>query len=356
MSEILSDVLRRTLKKRGLAQKDFAEIVGVSPSLISDILAERKNLSARMALDFEAATGIPAEEWMELEARRLIKREQEKAGDETSLRARAYDFAPVREMQRRGWIAKGISGQDLVKELTSFFRVNSLEEQPNLVANARRSDTGVRLSKSQQAWCFRARQMAQMQDVAEYKPQNMEILLAKLISLAWSARAVEKVPELLAEAGIRLAVVAHLKGTKIDGAAFWLNPQCPVIAISMRYDRIDYFWFTLLHELAHIFHRDGFSVADMADEEAKHHMIEDRANSTAAGWMVSSDKIYSLARRKGEAMQRSDVINFSKLHGIHPGIVVGQLQSRKLIPFSHHREFLAKVRSPFMNHVLADGF
>ena len=46
--------------------------------------------------------------------------------------------------------------------------------------------------------------------------------------------------------------MSHLPRTHLDGAALRLPDGRPVIGLTLRYDRIDNFWFTLLHELAHV--------------------------------------------------------------------------------------------------------
>jgi len=68
-----------------------------------------------------------------------------------------------------------------------------------------------------------------------------------------------KVPRILAEHGIRFLIVESLPSAKIDGVCFWLNDVSPVVALSMRFDRIDNFWFVLRHELEHVVQRHGLS-------------------------------------------------------------------------------------------------
>ena len=47
-------------------------------------------------------------------------------------------------------------------------------------------------------------------------------------------------------------IESHLPRTYLDGAALRLGDGRPVIGLTLRYDRIDNFWFCLLHELAHV--------------------------------------------------------------------------------------------------------
>jgi HTH-type transcriptional regulator/antitoxin HigA len=69
--------------------------------------------------------------------------------------------------------------------------------------------------------------------------------------------------EWLADRGIILVVEAHLPRTRLDGAALLTEDGVPIIALTIRYDRLDNFWFTLLHECAHVVrHLVGASGAD----------------------------------------------------------------------------------------------
>ena len=58
--------------------------------------------------------------------------------------------------------------------------------------------------------------------------------------------------EFLQKYGIRLVIEPHLPGTFLDGAAMHALDGGPIIALTLRYDRIDNFWFSLMHELAHV--------------------------------------------------------------------------------------------------------
>ena len=58
--------------------------------------------------------------------------------------------------------------------------------------------------------------------------------------------------EFLEKQGIHLIVVPHLPKTYLDGAAMLMPDGTPVIGLTLRHDRVDNFWFTLLHELAHV--------------------------------------------------------------------------------------------------------
>ena len=49
-----------------------------------------------------------------------------------------------------------------------------------------------------------------------------------------------------------VVVESGLPGMSVDGASLHTSAAGPVLALTLRYDRLDNFWFTLLHELGHI--------------------------------------------------------------------------------------------------------
>jgi len=87
----------------------------------------------------------------------------------------------------------------------------------------------------------------------------MATALGKLKTLLISPEGARKVPRIMMEAGVRFVIVEALPSSKIDGVCFWLNDRHPVIGMSLRFDRIDNFWFVLRHEIEHVLREDGRS-------------------------------------------------------------------------------------------------
>ena len=86
-----------------------------------------------------------------------------------------------------------------------------------------------------------------------YEPGTVTLeFLRQIARLSWSEEGPRLAKEFLAKQGIPLVVVPHLPKTYLDGAALRLGDGRPVIGLTLRYDRIDNFWFCLLHELAHV--------------------------------------------------------------------------------------------------------
>jgi len=354
------EYLRDELEARGWTQEDLAAILGRPLKTVNQILSAKKAITPQTAQELAAAFGTSAEVWLNLENAYRLGLEKREGGD-IKRRARLYDMAPIKDMRRRHWIKEAETLGELEDEVRRFFEIGNLEDEPCLVAAARKSATYQQTTASQKAWLFRAKDLASALRVAPYEERRLEEGLRLLHALTTSEQEVRRVPGVLADMGIRFVVVEHLPRTRIDGAALWLDQASPVVALSLRYDRIDGFWFTLAHELSHIRHRDllaldndlvGAERAASADKPE----AERRADEEASQFLIPTAVLDNFIARVRPFFSKNRIIQFANLHGIHPGIVVGQLQNRKVIGYSHSREMLVSVRGLVAAAALTDGW
>src|SRR5262245_46537657 len=173
---------------------------------------------------------------------------------------------------------------------------------------------------------------------------------------------IRRIPRVLSEAGIRFLIVAPLPHSRIDGACFWLSENEPVVVISFRYDRIDWFWHTLMHELGHVAKGDGKRAATVdvqlvgndaiGDDKPE---IEKKADAFAVAFLVNQEELTDFIERT-PVFSRLKIVGFAKRIGVNPGIVVGQLQHRGLIPYTNFRPLLTTVRNLITGNALTDGW
>jgi HTH-type transcriptional regulator/antitoxin HigA len=129
------------------------------------------------------------------------------------------------------------------------------------------------------------------------------------------------------EHGVVIIVEPQIAGVTLDGAAFLLG-QTPVIGITLRHDRIDNFWFTLMHEVGHVFvHYNsglsgGFFDEDLERESAD--QMEEEANQFASSMLVPPERWRNSTVRI--ARSAAPVEKFAKQLGIHPAIVFGKIR------------------------------
>ena len=63
------EVLKDEIETRGISQRQLAESMGLGYSVLNEILNARRPLTAKTALMFEAALGIPADSLMYLQTK-----------------------------------------------------------------------------------------------------------------------------------------------------------------------------------------------------------------------------------------------------------------------------------------------
>lgn len=154
---------------------------------------------------------------------------------------------------------------------------------------------------------------------------------------------------LLSEKGIVFIYEPAIQGLHLDGAAMLISGH-PVIAMTLRHDRIDNFWFTLLHELAHIYlhFRMGLSVGFYDDLEAvESDEIESEADEFASEALVPNMLWRTSAARI--AKDPAPIEKFAEQLGIHPAIVFGRVRmERKNYSIFSEKVGLGRVRSQFV--------
>jgi len=360
-------MLRELLKERGWTQDELALITGRSVKAINDLVRGRSGISPEMAACLAAAFGNSPEQWMQAETTYRLSLISEDTSD-IERRARLFSIAPIRDMQRRGWIKETDNLGELEAEVASFFSdpyaaVSPVEitTRPFFVA-ARRTIAVPNLTPAETAWCFRARQLASTSPANPFREDKLSKTKSALRRLAAHPKEARHLSTVLGEFGIRFVVVEPLPEVRIDGAAFW-DEIGPVIAVSIRHDRVDGFWFTIMHEFSHVRHGDKISVdTGMVDAvtgvsvELAGNEAEDRANREASSSLVPIEEIESFISRVGPLYPRQRIIQFANRIHIHPGIIVGQLQHRGEIGYASMRDLLPKVREYVVSTALTDGW
>ena len=358
------EYIQEELEERGWTQLDLAEILGRPPQAVNEIINGKKSITPETAIGLAGAFGTSAQLWMNLEAAYQLSKVGPDVGA-VSKRARLYEIAPISQMQRRGWIESSSNIEVLEAQVLRFFGAKSLEESLSFAHAARKSTDYSKVTPSQLTWLYRAERLARVVDVTgRFSDDSFRLALSQISRLKSDAQEIRHLPKILAKSGIRFLVIEHLPSTKIDGMCFWLDAESPVIVISLRYDRIDWFWHTFMHEMYHVKNRDGVeettldtqlvgSDAQPFDQKPEN---EKRADSFAAGFVVDQAKLKDFIRRVHPLYSRTRIVGFANQQGVHPGIVVGQLQHLGKINYSHSRGLLESVKEIITSSSLTDGW
>ncbi|MEO0854301.1 MAG: ImmA/IrrE family metallo-endopeptidase, partial [Cyanobacteria bacterium J06648_11] len=120
----------------------------------------------------------------------------------------------------------------------------------------------------------------------------------------------------------------HLPKTYLDGAAMVTKEGTPVVGMTIRYDRLDNFWFCLLHELAHLGrHMDGdveVFVDDLSLRTEDDSDIEKQADEWANEALIPAE-IWEVELARF-APNVANVIALSQRLEISPAAIAGRIR------------------------------
>ncbi len=362
------EFIQEELEARGWTQADLAYIMGRPARLVSEVVTGKRTVSPQTADELGNAFGTDAQFWLNLEASyQLYRHSQSRDDGSVSRRARLFSKAPINQIVKRNWIEDSVELDVLERNICTFLEIPSVVHDPDFLDHAaRKSSSYNEVSAGQRAWLFRAKHLAKTIDAGRFDRSRMSETIGGLRRLAHCVEDVQRVPAILDDAGIRFLVIEALPRTRIDGACFWLDDDSPVVALSLRYDRIDYFWHSLMHELGHIKRGDGirnhFTALDVDLVGSKSTPVEQRpkhelaADSLAANWLVPQEALEEFIGQVRPRYPKAKLRGFADSIRVHPGILVSQLQHRGEIGYYANREMLVKIRESITETALTDGW
>ena len=325
--------IREQLRDIGISQKEFAVRMGFSEKHISRLINGDVLLTHEVAIKLERVLGIPASFWNNLEALyqdSKIRVAEENEMDEDKKIARQF---PYNKMAKIGWVEDTRKPAERVNRLREFFEVVRLAIIGDLglpVVAWRQKDTVGANKYALMVWVQKARLEARSIETA---PLNIEKLKSIIPSLRQMTKEdpEEFFPRLqteLAECGVALVVLPHLDGSFLHGAALKEKDHI-LLGVTVRGKYADVFWFSFFHELAHIILGHIKSDELLTDEEIK--AREEAADSFAEASLIPPEKF--AAFREEQDFSEEAIIAFANLVDIDPGIVLGRLNSEKILPF-----------------------
>jgi HTH-type transcriptional regulator/antitoxin HigA len=352
------EFIREEIEARGWTQGDLAQIMDRPLRLVNELIAGKKQITLETARGLAKAFGDNDPlYWINLDAAyRLAQLAPE--DESVDRRARLYSKFPVRELMKRHWIEPSTNMDVVEHRVCKFYGIASIDERPALAHAAKAVQYDER-TPLQWAWLFRAKQLAECVHAQQYSERKLNDALSRLRSLLVAPEEIRQVPMILAAAGVRFVIVEFLPGSKIDGATFWLD-DTPVVALALRFDRVNNFWFVLRHEIEHVLRRDGLVLDDELTERVQRKenlpAAETRANTAAAEFLIPSGELDNFITRVRPLYSEQRIQLFARRIGVHPGIVVGQLQYRDEVAYTHFHKHLVKIRDIITQTALTDGW
>lgn len=315
------------MDQMSLSKKDLIPYFGSLPK-VSEVLARKRPLSLSMIRKVHQGLGIPAE---------ILLGD---ADDDIDLgQEPQYDYSkfPWQEMLERGYLQDVVDNVRHAKErgeelIRNFMRdVLSGAHRPALL-RAPLHQIGSRVMDEYALLVWRVAVLKKVRRQkhtlkTQYKPGSITAeWLRDLAKLSRFEHGPRLAIEYLADIGIILVIEEHFKKTYLDGAAM-LDEGTPVVALTLRHDRIDNFWFALLHELVHVqkhLNPEHLFIADNLDDKTRSSKEEDEADAGAQEALIPTTE-WTAANVSSNPTTANTIDLADKLR-IHPAIVAGRVR------------------------------
>lgn len=354
-------LIQALLTERGWNNRILAAVLEVEETGISKLISSKKAVTAEVAISLEEVFGVSAERFLglqrslDLAKARIVTIPNPRRAE----RARIFAELPVAEMIKRRWIEvddiRNLGAVD--RALSAFFDGQKPSQIVHTPHAAKKTSAGEQASSAQLAWLYRVRHIAKELLAPKYEKAAARAAICRLQTMLRAPEEARHVPRVLQECGIRFVVVEALRSSKIDGVCLWLNEHSPVIGMTMRFDRMDNFWFVLRHELEHVLQGHGTTEPSL-DVDLNGDVVEDEerlANAAASEFCAPEARIDSFIKRKAPIFPERDFLGLAKVLGVHPALVAGQIQF-KTGRYDLFRPHLAKIRHCVLPSAVVDGW
>jgi len=316
------DAIKYRMEQVGLKPADLIPYIG-SRSRVSEILSGKRQLTLEMIRALEAGLGIPAKV--------LIKKQELDENPDYQ----NWDNRLVAEMEARGYFGSySIKKHNKDELLKNFFApIGSPAQIVGMLRKSNYRSSPLTDKRALSAWAACVLKKANKIRVSEKYRHGFvnSTFMQELAKLSVKGNGPVLAQELLKKGGIKLVIEPHFPKTYLDGATILINKDNPVIGLTLRYDRLDNFWFTMIHELAHIaLHYDsginlfydeieGIKTIDIDEKERDADALAEETLLPKAKWEISP------ARLIPSFMAANSLANEL---GVHVAIIAGQIRHK----------------------------
>ena len=338
--------IRFRMEQEDLSQRDLIPYIG-SRSKVSEVLSGKRPLTLQMMRSLHQHLGIPADVLLQEQGATLPDNPE-------SLDWTQY---PIKAMAKLGWVSQDAYGR--AEEIMRSLIERAGGRQTHVTMLCRQNEhirrSGQMDMYALQAWALQLMAIARETNLpTKYKSGTLTTELAqKMVRLSWSESAPSLAKEFLAQYGIHLIYLPHLPRTHLDGAALRLDDGTPVIGLTLRHDRLDNFWFSLCHELAHQSLHLENNISDAFFEdlsvEAPTSDIKEREADAWASNVLIPDALWQSSQAATNPTP-ANALKLAREVGINPAIIAGRIRKetgnyRLLTNYVGHGE----VRKLFAN-------
>lgn len=342
------DTIQETIDEIRMSQADLARRMGRSKEKLNDLIKGREPLSRNTALLLERVLGIPVSFWINREnayREELMRIEQEEFLETCVDWVKNF---PLLQLKSLGFLPDTKKKSQLTDALLRFLGVASPRQwEKTYLEN--RLGTAFKVSMAHSyspyaisAWLRIGELKALSLKLPEYNAKAFATALEEIKEIACSQPVdfKEHLQKKCAEAGVALTFAPGLRKAPVSGAAWWMGGN-PIIQLSGRYKTNDHFWFGFYHEAAHVLKH---SKKEIFLEDLKGSVLDEQKEQEAnlfAQKVLLPQK--ALSQLMDSPIDQTLIVEYAKKFKCHPGIIVGQLQHEKVLPYTHFNNLKVKI-------------
>lgn len=338
------------LEERNWSQEELATVLGITPVHLGTVMKGDSPLTYDMALRLSTTFDTSAQFWTNL----YLGYMQWKDGhneelEETEVRNIIHSRMPVKDMTKKKWLKPSKTVKDLEKQALTYWDIKKLDfsfiDEKFTPCLNRKSEAYNQFNASYAATWFRKAQMvAKEHKVPAYNKERLNTLATAIHEATTDEDNILEFLNGLQACGVKFFVLPHLEKTYLDGAAF-MDGKNPVVVYTARFKRIDNFWFTVAHEIAHILKHLGDDCPFVLDDLKRGDVdrLEKEANQLASKWLKHGEAIAWIKDNMGTYITQAMVLECAEEVGIHPSIVIGAMAHAELVSFRNLHLFNSPV-------------
>jgi HTH-type transcriptional regulator/antitoxin HigA len=322
---------------------------------VSTIIGRKNPVSPETAIKLERVLGLKAEIWLGLQRDwDLFEARQQESVEAATLSSWLKMF-PIKELKRMGHLPTANEPSVMVDHLLRLLSIGSPESYSARVAalavHHRKAKAVATSQHHEVCWLMLGEHQARELNLPVFNRSAFIDAVNEIRSLTLMEPEFfePRMKELCRQSGVALVFQKPISKTCIYGSARWIDDERPIIQMSLRMKSNDHFWWTFFHEAAHIVLHQGMSFVD--DKHSAGDGVEAEADHWAEERLVGHLRIERFANERPRS--KADVRKFAEEVQVHPGIIVGMLQHRQVIPYQNMNDL--KVRFEWVDELPSEN-
>lgn len=336
--------LKEVLVDRNMMQKELALRTNVTEKHISMIISGASPISVSFAKKLEYALGIDSSFWINLQSKYDTERvevEERKEISEAEFNI-LHELLEIRKyLVLKGYLENSTKKDQKVLSLRKILGVSNLELIRNVSFSAayRMQNSNTVNANILFAWVRICElETDGLKPVSDLSIEKLEASIPKLKEVMFSDvnQIQDELTSIFSECGIKFNIVKHFRGAPVQGFIKKTTDGRIALCMTTRRASADIFWFTLMHEIAHIL--NGDIKESFVDYDSIQSDIERKADKCASEYLINSKDYTRFVMNRDFTL--TSILTFANSQKVQPYIVIGRLQKEGIIPYSWYQDYI----------------